>query len=197
MPTQHKKTAPSPSSHKSSRTRKKEKKIAKKGSTLGSTSKDTNSGPDSSSEGNTRGRSRKKANSRSSQKQGEEIKSDVSSGNDRTSSSNNDNSNSSWLINACSASDGRSTSSSGENFAAVRSRSTSSMNLDKSCRKTQEKSPILTQNQKSESLRWTNEFQDPTLEAERLKLYKMNRRKRYLGFLQERVGGDTDKSYYA
>ena len=145
--------------------------------------------------GNAKGRNKKKSNSRLSQKQRNDTESNSTSGYDRTASSNNESNNSSWLIS--SASDGRSTSSSGENFAAVRVTSTSRINADKSKSKTPKKAPNLTQNQRNESLRWNCEYEDPTLEEERLKLYKMNRRKRYLGFLQERVGGDTEKSYYA
>lgn len=57
------------------------------------------------------------------------------------------------------------------------------------------KSPSLVQ--VNESLRWADEYEDPDMESERLKLYKMNRRKRYLAYLQERVGGNTEKCYYA
>ena len=94
-----------------------------------------------------------------------------------------------------STSDGRSTSSSGENLLSLRFTSSSHPDLQTSKSEKLEKSPSLVQ--VNESLRWTDEYKDPEMESERLKLYKMNRRKRYLAYLQERVGENTEKCYYA
>ena len=72
---------------------------------------------------------------------------------------------------------------------------TSKTDLGYSKNETLEKYPSLVR--VNESLRWTGEYENPEMETERLKLYKINRRKRYLAYLQERVGGNSEKCYYA
>ena len=142
----------------------------------------------------TENRSRNKSSSRLNPCTAGSPKSNPSSCHDRTSSSHNESHNSSsWVT--TSTSDGRSTSSSGENLGAVSFASTSQMDLRNAKSKTPEKSPSLPQI--NESLRWITECENPQLESERLKLYKMNRRKRYLGYLHDRLGESLEKNYYA
>lgn len=192
MPVHNKKSTSTPSSEKPGKPKKKKKKS----STKRSASKQANLSADSSSEGNpqTEIRSRKNTGSRLTPSAVGGLKSNPSNGYDHASNSHNESHNSSsWVT--TSASDGRSTSSSGENLGAVSFKSTSQMDLRNSKSKTPEKSPSLPQ--VNESLRWTTEYEDPELESERLKLYKMNRRKRYLGYLHERLGESIEKNYYA
>jgi len=50
----------------------------------------------------------------------------------------------------------------------------------------------------NEALRWDyTQCDDPHEEEERLKIYKLHRRKRYMDFLHKRTGGGPQNSFYA
>ena len=117
---------------------------------------------------------------------------------ERTSESHTQNiSSSSWRI---SSSDGRSTSCSGENFSSASCKNSAS--LDESCVRgsvdslAQSSSTGLTR--ENETLRWDYiQCDDPKEEEERLRIYKLHRRKRYMDILHKRTGGEPQSSFYA
>lgn len=98
-----------------------------------------------------------------------------------------------------SSSDGRSTTCSGENLdPAIRTKSASSdenrtgETLD-SLRQTSSTAAAI-----NETLRWDFvRSDDPDEEEERLRIYKLHRRKRYLEFLQRRNDREAQNSFYA
>lgn len=100
---------------------------------------------------------------------------------------------------ALSSSDGRSTTCSGENFDPVIS--TKSESSDES--RTGETLDSLSQTSSTaaainETLRWDFvRSNDPDEEEERLRIYKLHRRKRYLEYLQRTNGREAESSFYA
>lgn len=100
---------------------------------------------------------------------------------------------------ALSSSDGRSTTCSGENFDPVIS--TKSESSDES--RTGETLDSLSQTSPTaaainETLRWDFvRSNDPDEEEERLRIYKLHRRKRYLEFLQRTNGREAESGFYA
>lgn len=92
-----------------------------------------------------------------------------------------------------SSTDGRSTSSSGENLEI--SFPTASSDIDCS-RKDNDKDSSVTKSMNTktilnESLRWEGKLEDVDEELDRIRVYKMNRRKRYMASLQT----NEDDSY--
>lgn len=113
------------------------------------------------------------------------------------SSSTQDTSSSSWRT---SSSDGRSTSSSGENFGAT-SCTNSASSDDARARESAVNTSAVTMSRLTrinETLRWDfTQSDDPDEEEERLRIYKLHRRKRYMDFLHKRTGGEPQTSFYA
>ena len=116
------------------------------------------------------------------------------------SSSTQNTSSSSWRT---SSSDGRSTSSSGENFGAASCTNSASSNETRSRENAVNAGTLAVASPSSltrinETLRWDfTECDDPVEEEERLKIYKLHRRKRYMDFLHKRTGGEPPSSFYA
>lgn len=97
--------------------------------------------------------------------------------------------------NCWSSSEARSTSvSSAENVIASSSRSS-----DGADRLNGQQSPSTRTPRQNESIRWSPECDDSEEEVERIRVYKQNRRKRYMAYLHERTGGESSpqKSFYA
>lgn len=125
---------------------------------------------------------------------------ELTTSDERTSESHtqNDTSSSSWRI---SSSDGRSTSCSGENFSSASCAKNSASLDDGRVRGNadslaQSSSTSLTR--ENETLRWDYiQCDDPKEEEERLRIYKLHRRKRYMDFLHKRTGGEPQSSFYA
>lgn len=114
------------------------------------------------------------------------------------SSSTQNTSSSSWRT---SSSDGRSTSSSGENFGATSCINSASLDETRALESAVNTSAAKTSSsltQINETLRWDfTECDDPNEEEERLRIYKLHRRKRYMDFLHKRTGGEPQSSFYA
>ena len=116
------------------------------------------------------------------------------------SSSTQNTSSSGWRT---SSSDGRSTSSSGENFGAAICTNSSSSNETRSRQNADSTGSLAVASSSSltrinETMRWDfTECDDPAEEEERLKIYKLHRRKRYMDFLHKRTGGEPQSSFYA
>ena len=116
------------------------------------------------------------------------------------SSSTQNTSSSRWRT---SSSDGRSTSSSGENFGATSFTNSASSNETRSRENAVNTSALAAASSSSltrinETLRWEfTQCDDPAEEEERLKIYKLHRRKRYMDFLHKRTGGEPQSSFYA
>lgn len=112
------------------------------------------------------------------------------------SSSTQNTSSSSWRT---SSSDGRSTSSSGENFGAAsctKSPSTDESRVRESVNSLGQSS-LTSLTRINETLRWDyTQCEDPDEEEERLRIYKLHRRKRYMDFLHKRTG-EPSNSFYA
>lgn len=156
-------------------------------------SKTLASGADSPSEGN-----RRKTRSKSRADTEKKVANDFNS--KSCSSSTQDISSSSWRT---SSSDGRSTSSSGENFGATNCTNSASSNEARSRQNAVNTGTLTVASSSSltrinESLRWDfTECDDSDEEEERLKIYKLHRRKRYMDFLHKRTGGEPQSSFYA
>lgn len=187
MPTLTKKTLAITPTEKPSRPKKKKKKLVGR-SSKNTRSKTPASGVDSSSEGN-QGVIKSRLKSRGGE---------LTTSDERTSESHTQNTSSSWRI---SSSDGRSTSCSGENFSSA-SCAKKSASLDDSRVRgsadslAQSSSTSLTR--ENETLRWDYiQCDDPKEEEERLRIYKLHRRKRYMDFLHKRTGGEPQSNFYA
>ena len=140
---------------------------------------------------------RRKSRSKSRADTEKKVASDFNS---KSCSSNTQNtSSSSWRT---SSSDGRSTSSSGENFGATSTNSASS-NETRSRENAVNTGAFAVASSSSltrvnETLRWDfTQCDDPAEEEERLKIYKLHRRKRYTDFLHKRTGGEPQSNFYA
>ncbi|KAK2574176.1 Protein LIAT1 [Acropora cervicornis] len=148
---------------------------------------------DRSSEGTSRIKSRTKSHGTETDNRGKNLDDFIPKS--RSSSSQNTSSRS----RALSSSDGRSTTCSGENFDPVIS--TKSESSDES--RTGETLDSLSQTSSTaaainETLRWDFvRSNDPDEEEERLRIYKLHRRKRYLEFLQRTNGREAESSFYA
>lgn len=102
---------------------------------------------------------------------------------------------SSWRL---SSSDGRSTSSSGENFGATACTNLSSSEESHVRERVDDLKQSTSLTRINESLRWDyTQCEDPGEEEERLRIYKLHRRKRYMDFLHKRTGGEQQSSFYA
>lgn len=114
------------------------------------------------------------------------------------SSSAQNTSTSSWRTGS---SDGRSTSSSGENFGAtscINSASSDEMRARESDLNSLAVASSSSLTRIKEALRWDfTDCEDPDEEEERLRIYKLHRRKRYMDFLHKRNGDEPPSSFYA
>lgn len=148
---------------------------------------------DSSNEGTSRIKSRTKSHGTETNNRGKNLDDFIPKS--RSSTSQNTSSRS----RALSSSDGRSTTCSGENFDPVIS--TKSESSDES--RTGETLDSLSQTSPTaaainETLRWDFvRSNDPDEEEERLRIYKLHRRKRYLEFLQRTNGREAESGFYA
>lgn len=89
-----------------------------------------------------------------------------------------------------SSSDGRSTSSSGENFGSTLN---ANSGLDTRNNEVNDLTTRTELTQVNESLRWDlTDCDDPDEEEERLRIYKLHRRKRYMDFFHKRTGGEAN-----
>ncbi|KAL9981942.1 hypothetical protein ACROYT_G010709 [Oculina patagonica] len=193
MPTQSKKSVSVTPTERSAKPKKKKKKESGRNS-RNSSSKTLASGADSSSEGTHR-----KSRTKSRADTYTNIEKKVASESSKSCSSSTQNtSSSSWRT---SSSDGRSTSSSGENFGATSCTTSASLDETRARESAANTSTVTTSSSLTrinEALRWdfTN-CDDPEEEEERLRIYKLHRRKRYMDFLHKRTGGEPQSSFYA
>jgi len=184
MPTQSKKTLALTPTDRPAKPKKKKKKDSGKSSRNINT-KTPASAADSSSEGTKRVKSRAKSRG-------------LETNNESRSSNTQNTSLDSWRT---SSSDGRSTSSSGENFSAASC--TNVVSSDDQCRAQGSVNSMVASSATSltrvnEALRWDyTQCDDPHAEEERLRIYKLHRRKRYMDFLHKRTGGEPQNSFYA
>lgn len=191
MPTQAEKSLPKPPAERATKAKKKKKRESGRSSKNSHSKKHTASEADSSSEG-TRVRSKGKSGGTDDNR---ETSDDFTSQSRSTSSQNT--SSRSWRT---SSSDGRSTTCSGENFA-----SKSGTNPGSSDENRKRESLISSEQTSStgilvgnETFRWDFvQSDDPDKEEERLRIYKLHRRKRYMEFLHTRNGGEAQRSFYA
>ncbi|EDO47444.1 predicted protein [Nematostella vectensis] len=172
MPTNARKNSTSSPTDKSKRSKKKKKKDSSKSCVR----KESNSGSDTACEE----RSSKKSHSRRGTSRSTKGRS--SSGQEENSTDFR-----------TSSTDGRSTSSSAENFISPHCTNSSS-DLDNKRLNANERQTT-PERATNESLRWDNTLDDPNAEEERIRVYKMNRRKRYMASLQ--MSEDTGSSVYA
>lgn len=141
---------------------------------------------------------RRKSRSKSRADSEKKVVSDLNS--KSCSSSTQNTSSSSWRT---SSSDGRSTSSSGENFGATNYTNSASSDETRSREDAVNTGTLAVASSSSltrinETLRWDfTECDDPDEEEERLRIYKLHRRKRYMDFLHKRTGGEPQSSFYA
>ena len=141
---------------------------------------------------------RRKSRSKSRADTEKRVASDLNS--KSCSSSTQDTSSSSWRT---SSSDGRSTSSSGENFGATSCTNSASSNETRSQENAVNTGALAAASSSSltrinETLRWDfTDCDDPDEQEERLRIYKLHRRKRYMDFLHKRTGGEPQSSFYA
>lgn len=194
MPTQSKKTLALTPTDRPAKPKKKKKKDSGKSSRNINT-KTPASAADSSSEGTKRVKSRAKS-------RGLETNNEKKASGDLRSKSRFSNTQNTSLDSwRTSSSDGRSTSSSGENFSAASC--ANSVSSDDQCRaqgsvNSMGASSATSLTRVNEALRWDyTQCDDPHEEEERLKIYKLHRRKRYMDFLHKRTGGEPQNSFYA
>lgn len=187
MPTQSKKSVSITATDRPAKPKKKNKKESSRNS-RNSFSKTTTSGVDNSSEGTHR-KSRTKSRSDTSDVTEGKVASDISS---KSFSSRTENTSSSnWRT---SSSDGRSTSSSGENVGSTTGANSGLDTRDSEVNNVTKRSELTRVN---ESLRWDlTDCDDPDEEEERLRIYKLHRRKRYMNFFYKRSGGEGQSSQF-